>query len=343
MSEARILSGKPIPTEDALENSLRPKRLEQFIGQEKIKSNLSVFINAAKQRGETLDHVLLKGPPGLGKTTLAHIIANEMGAPLRITSGPAIERAGDLAAILTNFEPHCVLFIDEIHRLNRPVEEILYPAMEDFKIDIVIGKGPGARDIRLDIPKFTLVGATTRAGLLTGPLRDRFGIVHDFEFYDEDSLRRIVQRSAKILDFPINDSACECIATRSRGTPRIANRLLKRIRDFAQHMGKEEIDSEAVEFGLQQLEIDEFGMDNMDRRILTVIIEHFGGGPVGLESIAASLSEDSGTIEEMYEPFLLQKGFLQRTSRGRVAGKKAYEILGLKIPNSAVTLFSTEE
>ncbi len=343
MNEARILSGKPIPTEDALENSLRPKRLQQFIGQEKIKSNLSVFINAAKQRGETLDHVLLKGPPGLGKTTLAHIIANEMEAPLRITSGPAIERAGDLAAILTNFEPHCVLFIDEIHRLNRPVEEILYPAMEDFKIDIVIGKGPGARDIRLDIPKFTLVGATTRAGLLTGPLRDRFGIVHDFEFYDDDSLRRIVQRSAKILDFPINDSACECIATRSRGTPRIANRLLKRVRDFAQHMEKKEIDTEVVEYGLQQLEIDEFGMDNMDRRILTVIIEHFGGGPVGLESIAASLSEDSGTIEEVYEPFLLQNGFLQRTSRGRVAGKRAYEMLGLKIPNSAVTLFSTEE
>lgn len=359
------------------DGTLRPKRLAQFIGQEKIKSNLRVFIEAAKSRKEPLDHVLLKGAPGLGKTTLAHIIAYEMNAPIRVTSGPAIERPGDLAAILTNLEEGTVLFIDEIHRLSRPVEEILYPAMEDFKLDIVIGKGPGARSIRLDLTHFTLVGATTRAGLLTGPLRDRFGIVHDFEFYDINSLETIVNRSAKILGYGISPEAAKEIASRSRGTPRVANRLLKRIRDFADYgkkiqshsgnkqtptlsAGKEKesppsmskenltkgekeakpyLDLETARYGLEQLEIDEYGLDRIDRQILLCIIEQFGGGPVGIESIAASVSEDSGTIEEMYEPYLLQQGFLQRTSRGRMAGEAAYQVLGKTAPKRQAELF----
>lgn len=338
-TEERTVSPEIQESDLEWDSTLRPKHLNQFIGQEKIKSNLRIFIEAAKSRKEPLDHVLLKGAPGLGKTTLAHIIAYEMNVPIRVTSGPAIERPGDLAAILTNLEEGTVLFIDEIHRLSRPVEEILYPAMEDFKLDIVIGKGPGARSIRLDLVRFTLVGATTRAGLLTGPLRERFGIVHDFEFYDIASLETIVNRSAKILGYSISKEASREIATRSRGTPRVANRLLKRIRDFAHHRNVSSIDVETARFGLEQLEIDEHGLDRIDRQILTCIIEQFGGGPVGVESIAAAVSEDAGTIEEMYEPYLLQQGFLQRTSRGRVAGEAAYRILGKTAPKKQVELF----
>ncbi|MCH8274507.1 MAG: Holliday junction branch migration DNA helicase RuvB [Armatimonadetes bacterium] len=326
--EDRIVTGEKLDEDVQIDLTLRPKRLEQFVGQEKIKSNLSVFIAAAKSRDEPLDHVLLKGAPGLGKTTLAHIIANEMEAPIRITSGPAIERPGDLAAILTNIEPSSVLFIDEVHRLSRPVEEILYPAMEDFKLDIVIGKGPGARSIRLSLPRFTLIGATTRAGLLTGPLRGRFGIVHSFEFYDTGSLETIVLRSAGILDCEVTGEGAFEMARRSRGTPRLVNRLLKRTRDFAHHLDKTIIDLEVAKYALEKLEIDEHGLDRIDRDILSTIIDRFNGGPVGLETLAAAISEDSGTIEEVYEPFLLQQGLLQRTSRGRLAGEAAYKALG---------------
>ncbi|MGI8922801.1 MAG: Holliday junction branch migration DNA helicase RuvB [Fimbriimonadales bacterium] len=324
----RLVDGKQLLEEADLEPTIRPKRLDEFVGQNTIKVNLSVFIAAAKARSEPLDHVLLKGPPGLGKTTLGFIIANEMDATIRITSGPAIEKQGDLAAILTNIEEGSVLFIDEIHRLSRPVEEILYPAMEDFQLDIVIGKGPGAHSIRLALPRFTIVGATTRAGLLTGPLRDRFGIVHNFEYYEKDALETIIKRSARIFGYTMTDEGAAEVALRSRGTPRVANRLLRRTRDFAQHLSKEIIDEEVARFALDRLEIDVLGLDRIDRSILSAIIEKFGGGPVGVETLSATISEDSGTIEEVYEPFLIQQGFLQRTPRGRMATEAAYKFLG---------------
>lgn len=327
MSE-RLVDTDRLSEDIQLDLSLRPKRLDQFVGQERIKSNLSVFIAAAKSRGEPLDHVLLKGAPGLGKTTLAQVIANEMESPIRITSGPAIERAGDLAAILTNLETGTILFVDEIHRLNRAVEEILYPAMEDYKLDIVIGKGPGARSIRLDLPRFTLIGATTRAGLLTGPLRDRFGIVHDFEFYSPEALSLIVTRSSSILGYDLDSDGANELARRSRGTPRIANRLLKRTRDFAHHLQQERIEVETVRYALNELEVDERGLDRVDRQILTTLIDLFAGGPVGVDTLAAAISEDSGTVEDVYEPFLMQSGLLMRTPRGRAATERAYEAVG---------------
>jgi len=318
------------------EATLRPRRLTEFIGQQQLKENLSVFIQAARGRGEPLDHVLLFGPPGLGKTTIATIIANEMGVPIHITSGPAIERPGDLAAILTSMEPGQVLFIDEIHRLSRPVEEVLYPAMEDFQIDIVLGKGAGARSLRLDLPPFTVVGATTRAGLLTSPLRDRFGIVHYFQFYTAEELAQIVRRSARILQVEIEEAAVQEIAARSRGTPRIANRLLRRIRDFAQVLGEGKITLEITRDALQRLGVDELGLDEMDHKILRTLIEKFGGGPVGLDTLAAAIQEDAGTIEDMYEPYLMQLGFLQRTPRGRLATPAAWTHLKLEPPRTGL-------
>lgn len=318
----------------AFELSLRPRVLGEFIGQSRLKENLAVFLQAARQRSEPLDHLLLYGPPGLGKTTIAHIVGVEMEVSVHVTSGPAIERPGDLVGILTNLDPGSILFIDEIHRLSRPVEEILYPAMEDGKVDILIGKGPAARSIRLDVPPFTVIGATTRQGLLTGPLRDRFGIVCHFEFYDAESLYAIVSRSAGILGYAIDEQGATEIAKRSRGTPRIANRLLRRVRDFAQVAGSERIDAKAADRALDALQVDELGLDRTDRTVLETIIDKYNGGPVGLETIAASIGEDGGTIEDVYEPYLLQRGLIQRTSRGRCATKLAYEHLGRKAPPS---------
>ena len=324
--------------EDENEGSLRPKTLREYIGQEKAKGNLEVFIQAAKMRGEPLDHVLLHGPPGLGKTTLSGIIANEMGVNIRITSGPAIEKPGDLAALLTNLAENDILFVDEIHRLNRSVEEILYPAMEDFAIDIIIGKGPSANSIRLDLPKFTLIGATTRAGQLSAPLRDRFGVTLRLELYTPEELALIVKRSAGILDVPIEDDGAMEIAKRSRGTPRIANRMLRRVRDFAQVKAGGVITRSVADQALTALEVDHLGLDAIDRRMLASIIEHYGGGPVGLETLAATINEEAVTLEDVYEPYLMQMGFLTRTPRGRCVTRRAYEHLGLTPPGGGFGL-----
>ena len=328
--ENRILTSEFITEDENLETSLRPKNFNEYIGQTKAKENLKVFIEAAKARKEPLDHVLLYGPPGLGKTTLATIIANEMGVSIRVTSGPAIEKAGDLAALLTNLAHNDILFIDEIHRLSRSVEEVLYPAMEDYALDIIIGKGPSARSLRLDLPKFTLIGATTKAGSLTSPLRDRFGVINRLEVYSESDLQEIVTRSADILNIKIEEEGALEIATRSRGTPRIANRLLRRVRDFAQIQGNGIIDKPIADIALNRLEIDPMGLDKVDKDMMLAIIQNFGGGPVGLETLAATTGEDVGTIEDVYEPFLLQRGFLQRTPRGRMATKIAFNYFGFE-------------
>ncbi|WP_342461855.1 Holliday junction branch migration DNA helicase RuvB [Bacillus sp. FSL R5-0286] len=330
--EERLVSTEADNHESAIEQSLRPQTLSQYIGQQKVKDNLSVFIEAARMRQETLDHVLLYGPPGLGKTTLASIIANEMNVQLRTTSGPAIERPGDLAAILTSLEPGDVLFIDEIHRLQRSIEEVLYPAMEDFCLDIVIGKGDTARSVRLDLPPFTLVGATTRVGLLTAPLRDRFGVHARLEYYEQRDLAHIVARTAELFEIGIDIRSAEEIARRSRGTPRVANRLLRRVRDFAQVLGNHAITQDIAEDALERLQVDRLGLDHIDHKLLLSMIEKFRGGPVGLDTISATIGEESHTIEDVYEPYLLQIGFLQRTPRGRVVTREAYEHFHMEVP-----------
>jgi len=329
-SSKRTVSAEENDDDLQIDRSLRPTRFEDFVGQDRIKDNLAVFIQAARERGEALDHVLFCGPPGLGKTTLAHIIAHAMDVGIKSTSGPVLERAGDLAAILTNLQPGDVLFIDEIHRLNRVVEEVLYPAMEDFQLDIIIGQGPSARSIKLDLPRFTLVGATTRTGLLTSPLRDRFGIIDRLNFYSPEDLQKVISRSAGILGIAVEPPAASEIARRSRGTPRIANRLLRRVRDFAQISGAERITGGAVRDAMQRLEVDGKGFDDMDRRLLLAIIDKFGGGPVGLETLAAALGEEKDTLEDVYEPFLIQEGYLDRTPRGRQATALSYEHFGRK-------------
>lgn len=325
----RIITTENLEEDVKIESHLRPQLLDDYIGQEKAKEILKVYITAAKERGEALDHVLFYGPPGLGKTTLAGIIANEMHVNIKITSGPAIEKPGEMAAILNNLQEGDVLFVDEIHRLNRQVEEVLYPAMEDYAIDIMIGKGASARSIRLDLPKFTLVGATTRVGMLTAPLRDRFGVIHRLEFYTVEELKRIIARSAKVLDVGIDDAGATALARRSRGTPRLANRLLKRVRDFAQVKYDGYITEDVANYALDLLDVDKCGLDQTDRNLLMTIIERFDGGPVGLDTLAASLSEDSGTIEDVHEPYLLKNGFIQRTPRGRIVTDLAYAHLGI--------------
>ena len=332
MMEERMLAGEVQEEDIGLEQSLRPETLKQYIGQDKVKENLQIFIQAAKMRNEPLDHVLLSGPPGLGKTTLAAIIANEMGVDFRTTSGPAIERAGDLAAILSSLEAGDVLFIDEVHRLPRVVEEVLYPAMEDYFLDIVIGTGPSARSVRIDLPPFTLVGATTRSGLLTAPLRDRFGVLSRLEYYEQKDLTSIVERTAEIFETSIRKEAAAEIALRARGTPRIANRLFRRIRDISQVKGEKTISLEITRQALTMLQVDDAGLDHIDHKLLTTIIERFNGGPVGLDTIAATIGEESQTIEDVYEPYLLQQGFIQRTPRGRMATAQAYEHFGMKRP-----------
>lgn len=330
--EHRMVTGEKIDEDRGSELSLRPRRLSEFIGQDRVKESLSIFIEAARSRGEPLDHVLLYGPPGLGKTTLASIISVEMGVRLRVTSGPAIERAGDLAAILTNLAPGEVLFVDEIHRLGKPVEEILYPAMEDYALDIIIGKGPSARSIRIDLPRFTLIGATTRAGLISSPLRDRFGVVHRLEFYSVENLATIVSKSAQVLDIGIDSAGAYEIARRSRGTPRVANRILRRVRDYAEVRADGFITEGVARDALAMFDVDELGLDRLDRKILSTIIDKFGGGPVGVETIAASINEERDTIEDVYEPYLMQLGLIDRTPRGRVVTVNAYQHLGRDLP-----------
>ena len=332
---SRVVSGQADVDETSIEVAIRPRSLDEYVGQEPVKKQMRIFVSAAAQREEALDHVLIFGPPGLGKTTLAHIIANELGVTMRHTSGPVLERPGDLAAILTNLEPHDVLFVDEIHRLSPVVEEVLYPAMEDFQLDIMIGEGPAARSIKLDVPPFTLVGATTRAGLLTSPLRDRFGIVQRLEFYEPDELCDIVQRSADILRVPIDEAGAAQIASRARGTPRIANRLLRRVRDYVQVEGDGRISAETAQPAMDLLDVDPHGFDVMDRKLLKTIIENFDGGPVGIESVAAAIGEERGTIEDVLEPYLIQQGFLMRTPRGRVATARAYRHFGLPAPRDS--------